>query len=74
MVKVKVKVLGGWHEAAVDLIKKLGQALARSVGQEEAEVKRHLYGRLSVLLMKGNSQMMLTRTPTHPMPHIAGNL
>ena len=61
-----IEVLGGWHESAVRLIKKLGLALSRATGQEEGEVTRHLFGRLSILLMRGNSQLVNTRTPTHP--------
>ena len=69
-----VEVLGGWHEAAVGHIKKLGQALARSTGQDACEVVRHLFGRLSVLLMKGNSQLALTHRPSHPAPPVLGIL
>ena len=69
-----VEVLGGWHEGAVSHLKKLGQALARAVGQEEGEVVRHLFSRLSILLMKGNSQLTLTRHPTYPTPAIVGAL
>ena len=61
-----VEVLGGWHESATRLIKRIALALARSTGQEEGEVTRHLFGRLSILLMRGNSQLVNTRTPTHP--------
>ena len=69
-----MEVLGGWHEAAVGHIKKLGQALARANGQEDGEVVRHLFGRLSILLMKGNSQLTLTRRPTYTNPTVAGIL
>ena len=44
------EVLGGLHEVSVSTIKKLGQALARANGQDEEEVTRHLFGRLSILL------------------------
>ena len=49
-----VEVLGGWHDEAAKLLKKLGQALARATGGEEEEVVRHLFGRLSILLQKDN--------------------
>ena len=39
-----VETFGGWHESAIALIKKLGQAVARAGGQEENEVVRHLFG------------------------------
>ena len=69
-----LEVLGGWGEGAVRTIKKLGQALARSGGQQEAEVIRHLFGRLSILLMQDNAQLILSRKPSHPHPYINGNM
>ena len=69
-----VETLGGWHESAVQVIRKLGLALARSTGQEEGEVVKHLFGRLSILLMKGNTTLLLNRVPTHPDPRVDGVL
>ena len=66
------EVLGGIHEAAIVVIEKIGQALARSNGQSDSEVTRHLFGRLSVLLMQGNSQLILSRIPKHADAHING--
>ena len=66
------EVLGAWHKSAIAEIKRLGIHLARVVGQEEAEVVGHLFGRLSVLLQRGNSQLILARTPTHPQPEVTG--
>ena len=71
---VTFEVLGGVHEAGISVINKLGQALARAGGNEEKEVIRHLFGRLSVLLQRGNTSLILSRTSTHPQPHIDGNL
>ena len=68
-----VEVLGGFHECSVTTIKKLAQALARAGGQDESEVIRHLFGRLSILLQHGNSQLILSRTHSHPGAHIDGN-
>ena len=66
------EVLGGVHETAAGVIKKLGQALARSGGLDENETVRHLFGRLSILLMRGNAALVLSRTANHPQPHISG--
>ena len=52
-----VETLGGWEEMAERQIKRLGAALARHTGQEEAERTRHLFQRLSVLLAKGSAIM-----------------
>ena len=67
-----LEVLGGLHDLSVLTVKKLGEALARAGGQGEQEVVRHLFGRLSVLLMRGNATLILSRVPKHPDPHING--
>ena len=69
-----VETFGGWHESAIALIKKLGQAMARAGGQEENEVVRHLFGRLSVLLMRDNATLVVSRKPNHPHPNVNGHL
>ena len=66
------EVLGGIHDAASKVISKLGQALARSSGQDESETTKHLFGRLSVLLMRGNSTLILSRGIKTSNPHIDG--
>ena len=60
----------GWHESAVEQIKKLGSALARHTGQEESDKIRHLYQGLAVRLAKGNASLFLNRTPAFPAPKI----
>ena len=67
-------VLGSVHPAGVRVLKTLSASLARVVGKEEAEISRHLFGRVSVLLMKGNSQLILARAPSHPDPETDGLL
>ena len=64
--------LGGWHESAVEQIKKLSSALARHTGQEESDKIRHLYQGLAVPLVKGNASLFLNRTPAFPTPEIDG--
>ena len=41
-------------------------------GREEAECVRHLFQRLSILLVKGNAALFLNRQPHHPEPEIDG--
>ena len=65
---------GGWEEGAAAVIKRLGQALARVTCQEENEVIRHLFGKLSILLVKTNSSMILNRVPIHAHPSTNGVL
>ena len=69
-----VEAHGGWHEEAVNLLKKLGQALARATGGDETEVVSHFFGRLSVLLMKDNANILLARIPSTVYPSIDGYL
>ena len=69
-----VSTLGGWHEVATRTIRKLGQALARANGQEEGDVIKHLFGRLGILLVKGNCSLILNRTPTTIDTHINGEM
>ena len=58
---------GGWHRVAEGEVKKLGAALARNTGQEEEEAVRHLWGRLGILLQRGNAAILGTGYhPTHP--------
>ena len=56
--------LGGWHRVAVREVKKI--ALARQTGQDESQVCSHAISRLSLLLMKGNSAILVNRIPSTP--------
>ena len=53
--------LGAWHEVAVGEVKKLGTALARNTGQEESEAISQLFQKISIILMKGNSNLFVNR-------------
>ena len=65
---------GGWHSGAVREVKKLGAALARHTGQDEAEAVSHLWGRLGILLQRGNAAIIGNRVPALPDAHIDGIL
>ena len=56
-----VETLGGWHETAVQQIRKLAAALSRQTGVEESVATGHLYQKLSVHLRKGNSRHEILR-------------
>ena len=58
--------LGGWHNVAEREVKKLGAALARHTGQDEGEAISHLWGRLGVLLQRGNAAILGNRVPAFP--------
>ena len=67
-----VESLGGWHDLAVEQIKKIATAQARQTGDEEAVAIAHLFQRLAVLLQKGNAALLLNRIPSFPEPHEDG--
>ena len=69
-----VETTGAWEDGAAAIITKLGRALARASCQEEGEVVRHLFSKLSILLMKTNASMILNRVPEHPDPSTNGVL
>jgi hypothetical protein len=66
------ETLGGWHEETVEQVKKLASAQARQTGEDQSEVTRHLYQKLSVLLARGNAALLLNRFPTFASPDIDG--
>ena len=64
--------LGSWHPHALAELKKLGRALGRVNSQDEGEATRHLFQRLSILLMKGNSALLISCIPIIDNPEITG--
>ena len=67
-----VESLGGWHGAAEREVKKLTAALARHTGQEETQACRHSWGRLGILLQRGNAAILGNRVPSYPSDAIIG--
>ena len=67
-----MEVLGGFHDVTISLVKRLGESLARAGGQDEREVTRHLFQRLSILLIRGSASLILSRIPSHPQPSTDG--
>ena len=54
---------GGWHTVANEQVTRLAAAHSRQTGQPEDEVVRALRQQLSLLLMKGNSALLIGRVP-----------
>ena len=73
-IPIVAESLGGWHKVALEQFGKLGSALGRHTGQEEGEKVDHLIKRVSILLQKGLSSMLLNRVPGHPAPEVDGLL
>ena len=69
-----VEVLGSWHPVAQDLIKRLGKALAITVGREAEETTRFLFQRLSIALAKGNCGLILSRVPSFAAQEVDGDI
>ena len=68
-----VESFGGWHEAAVREVERLGEGLARQSGQEEEEeAVRHLWAKLGMLLQCGNVAILANRVLSFPDPAIDG--
>ena len=57
---------------AVREVDRLGAALARQSGQDEDEAVRHLWGKLAILLQRGNAVVLANRVPEFPAPAIDG--
>ena len=66
------ETFGGWHRVGEREVKKLGSALARHTGQEESEAVHHLWGRLAILLQRGNAAILGNRVPNFPLPQVDG--
>ena len=62
-VPLAADTLAGWHGVAVEHLQKLGRALGRQTGQDEDLCVRHLFQRVSLLLMRGNSSLLINRVP-----------
>ena len=63
------EALGGWHE---NNVRKLGNALSLHTGQLNGEATSHTFRRLSILLQRGNAQMLGDRFASQPPPEIDG--
>ena len=48
-------------------MERLGAALARKSGPEEEEAVRHLWGKLGMLLQRGNAAILANRVPSFPL-------
>ena len=55
--------LGGIHKVMVEQVEKLGSTLVRHRGEDEQLETRHLFQRLSLLLVRGNAALLVIRAP-----------
>ena len=69
-----VDTFGGWHEAGLKTLTKLGRQLARATGREEGDTVRHLRQRVAVLLARDNMAMLSSRTPTFTEAIVNGEI
>ena len=73
-VPLLIETLGGWHEKAIDQVRKIARAQARNMGTEEDEAARHLFQRLGILLVKGNAALLVNCVPTFSPPEVDGHM
>ena len=62
-IPLAVESLGGWHQVAVEEIKRLGKAHARQAGESEELTCRRLWQKLGLLVQKGNCALFNNRFP-----------
>ena len=68
-----VETTGAWEEGAAKIVARIAKCLARASCQEEGECTRHLFSKLSVILMKSNACMVLNRVAHHLEPNLNGD-
>ena len=73
-IALPVETTGAWEEGAARVLTRLAKALARATGQEEGECVRYFFGKLSILLMRAYSSMVLNRVAHHLEPNIDGEI
>ena len=66
------EALEGLHEVAVNNVRKLGNALSLHTGQLHGEGTSQTFRTVSMLLQRGNAQMLRDRFASHPPPEIDG--
>ena len=71
---VVVELHGGYHKEGEEILRRISGALSKVTGGDEGEVTRHFFGRLAVLLQKGNSALLLNRVPTTVEASVDGTL
>ena len=54
-------------------VERFGAALARQSGQDEEEAVRHLWGKLGMLLQRGNATILANSVPSFPGPYVDEN-
>ena len=61
-VLLALKSLAGWHKAAISEVKMVGGPLARHCGEKGTTCIKHLFQRLSAILVEGNSTLVVNQT------------
>ena len=72
-IPLPLECLGGFHQKTCEVVKTLGRQLSLQTGCDEAQTVNHLFQRLSIMLMKGNSALFTSRMPTFPSQIIDGD-
>ena len=62
-IPLAMDTFGGVHKVMIEQVQKLGSTLAQHRGEEEQLETRHLFQRLSLLLMRGTAALLVNRVP-----------
>ena len=66
-IPLMVETLGGWSSETIRNVKKIGQSLGQRCSPAfPAETVKHLFGRLAMVLWRGNATLWLRRLPSFP--------
>ena len=62
-VPMSVSNFGSWSDSAIKMISRIGRARAVRGGSDIGKSVANCFQRLGILLMRGNSEIMLNRMP-----------
>ena len=68
-----VETLGGWDSEASFHLSKIAEMASQRSSERAANLTRHFFQRLSVILQRANASLMAMRAPPLPPPHIMGH-
>ena len=73
-VPLPVSTLGAWEPGAAEHIRDFARFQAARSGHNKGLTIRHLFERLSVLIQRGNANLLIARSPfTNSQPHVDGH-
>ena len=68
-----IETYGGWHPESELVIRELARRMAANLKRDEEETIRHVFQRLSMLLVRGNATLFSRRTQAPAPAHTDGD-